>query len=263
MQSIGKGFRLFGVFAIFMVLAATGSFGGEKTRVLNVNESDWPPYFFAGKPDLPQGFGKELLTLVIPETGYSCRFAFYPVKRMYAYLENGKLDISIFSYKKSRESFVTFGKEPLFTSGYRPIVLANSQITINSLKDFDSLRVGHLAGLKYSRSFLEYIEKREQDNTLITTTLGTSCLRMLLAGMIDIFVDSSDTVLWRAKEMDALDSIKVLDFDIQTKAYFVVVSNQSKVIADRPAFLNQLDQSIQRAKADGRFGALAKRYGIQ
>ena len=128
-------------------------------HALNIVENDWPPYFFAGKSNGVEGFAKELLKMFIPERGYTCNFTFYPVKRMYSYMEKGKLDIALFSYKKERESFLVYGKEPLFTSGYRPVVLTGSDIKIRSLTDFDTLRIGHLAGLKYSRSFLEYVEK--------------------------------------------------------------------------------------------------------
>ncbi len=80
---------------------------------------------------------------------------------MYNYLEKGKTDISIFSYKKSRESMVMYGGEPVFSAGYRAVVRADSRIKISSLADFDQFRLGHLVGLKYSGDYFQYIQKRE------------------------------------------------------------------------------------------------------
>jgi len=255
---------------VYLVCVAAGllllvdSQNGEagESRVLNIIENDWPPYYFAGKSNKPEGFAKELLKNCIPEKEYSSQFNFYPVKRMYAYLETGKIDIALFSYKKKREAIVHYGKEPIFSSGYRAVVLADSDIQIRDIKDFDKLRIGHLAGLRYSKSFLEYIEKRKEEGTLTVTTLGNSCLKMLLAGMIDVFVDTSDTTLWRAKQMNALDKIRIVDFDIQTKDYFVTVSKQSTVIKDKVYFLEKIDQCVRETKQDGRYIKISEKYGI-
>ena len=74
----------------------------EQPRVLNIVENDWPPYYFAGKPNMPEGFAKEILKMCLSEMGYTCKFNFYPVKRMYSYMKKGKIDITLFSYKKER-----------------------------------------------------------------------------------------------------------------------------------------------------------------
>lgn len=182
---------------------------------------------------------------------------------MYSYLEDGKIDIWVFSHNKEREEFLIYAVEPLFVSGYRAVILADKDIHISSLKDFDSLRVGHLAGLKYSKDYFDYIENRKNAGSLVMTTTGDSCLKMLLAGMIDIFVDTRETTLWRAKQMNSLDKIMILDFDIQTKNYYVTISKQSKVVDDKRAFLDKLDQCLTAAKKDGRYAEPAKKYGIQ
>lgn len=230
--------------------------------VLNIVENDWPPFYFKEKPG-PKGMARELLEKCVPEAGYRYRFDFYPVKRMYDYLEKGKLDVALFSYKKSRESFLLYGKEPLFYSGYRPVVLAGDDIEIRSIRDFDSLRLGHLAGLKYSGEFLAYVENREKAGRLVTVSTGDSCIRMLLAGMIDVYVDTRETILWRAKQMNALDKIRILDFDIRTRDYFVTVSKQSKNVKDGNHFLEAIDQCIRTAKKDGTYDNIAAKYGLR
>lgn len=234
----------------------------EEPLVLRIVENDWPPYFFQHKPDKLSGFARELLNICIPALGYQAEFTFYPVKRMYSYLEEGKLDIALFSYKESRESMLYFGHEPLFVSGYRPVVRAGSKIRIRDLTDFDNLRIGHLAGLKYSESFLSYIDKRSKAGTLITTTTGDSCLRMLNEGIIDIFVDTEDTVRWRAQQIGLSDRIEILDYDIRTSPYFVTFSKASNRIADKTTFLEQMDQCLKAIKTDGRYKKIACKYGL-
>lgn len=249
---------IFAVFIIFNCFSPNA--GAQQVTTLNIVENDWPPYFFAGKKDLPQGIAKELLKLCIPGT-YNYSFKFFPVKRMYAYLENGQLDMALFSYKKQRTSFLVYGKEPLFSSSYRPVVLQGKNIRINSIKDFDSLRLGHLAGLKYSKDFFEYIEKRKQAKNLIIATTGNSCIRMLLEGIIDVFVDTRETILWRAKQIDILDKIKILDYDIQTRDYFVTISKASNLVKDKRDFLNKIDLCIKSSKENGQYKMITEKYG--
>lgn len=235
----------------------------QEQPTLVVAETDWPPYFFAGKPNAPEGFGKELLKMIFSETGYRLDYKFYPVNRMYSYLQNGDIDICIFSYNREREDFLLYAHEPVFVSGYRPVVRSDQDIQIRSLKDFDSLRIGHLAGLKYSKVYLDYIKDRKKAGSLVTTTTGDGCLKMLIAGIIDIFVDTSETTLWRARQMNVLDRIKLLDFDIQTKDYYITISRQSKTIGDKQILLEKLDHYLKAAKTDGRYVEIARKYGIE
>ena len=226
-------------------------------------ESDWPPYFFGGTASDQTGFARELLDICISETEFSPEYVFYPIKRMRSYIKAGQVDIVIFSYKKPREQFVEYGTEPLFVSGYRPVVRADSGLEIHSLADFDTLRLGHIAGLRYSPWFLEYVEKRKAAGTLVSTTLGDTPLRMLLQDMVDVFVDTQDTVAWRAQQSGSLDKITVLDFDIKTSEYFVTVSKNSPRITSPRTFLNTIDRCVQRLKSDGTYAEIAAQYGIQ
>ena len=84
------------------------------------------------------------------------------------------------------------------------MVLAGKNIQIKTIQDFDNLRLGHLEGLKYSKDFYDYVEARRKKGSLIIATTENSCLKMLLNNMIDVFVDTQDTALWQAKEMNDL-----------------------------------------------------------
>ncbi len=251
----------------FAVLAATilgisAIAGAKDLPTIRSVENDWPPYFFKGKSQGLPGFGREVLAHCIPKTGFKVQFTFYPVKRMYAYLEKGEIDLALFSYKKSREEFLHYGREPLFISGYRPVVRADSGIQIQSISDFDGLKLGHLAGLKYSRDFFSYLEKRRAKGTLVTGTTGDSCLKMLTRGMIDVFVDTGDTVRWRARQMGVKDKITILSYDIRTRPYYVTLSRRSPRITDKQGFLEKLDLCLKQMKADGTYGKISAKYGL-
>jgi ABC-type amino acid transport substrate-binding protein len=85
---------------------------------------------------------------------------------------------------------------------------------------------------------------------------------MLLEGVIDIFVDTRDTVVWRAAEMGVADRITLLDYDIKTSEYFVTLSKKSYRIAEPVQLLHGLDSCFAEMKKNGSYGKIAERYSI-
>lgn len=252
---------LFVVISVSMVPFSTAETGVQNEII--IVENDWPPFLLGKSNETFPGFAKELLTTCISKTDYKPVFIFFPIKRMFAYLKTGEADLAIFSHKKARESFLLYGKTPLFTTGYRPIVRADSNIQIQTLADFDKLRLGHLAGLKYSPKFYEYITKREKSSNLITTTMGNSTQKMLLEGIIDIYVDTRESALWRAKQHNVEDQIRILDFDIKTSNYFVTISKKSPRITSQSKLLDSIDSCVTNLRTTGRYDIIAAKYGIQ
>lgn len=239
---------------------ATVGKGGD---TIIVNDNDWPPFFFAGKPKSPPGLAKEILTRCLPKTGRKTVFKNFPIKRMRRDMESGELDINVYSYEKSREAWLIFGKEPIFAAEYRPVVREGSKIVIKKLEDFDNLRLGHLAGLVYSPEFLAYIEKRQKAGTLDVADQEIINLKKLLAGRLDVFVNSAPTVRWLAHENDAGDKIKVLDYVIKRGDYFVAFSKASSRLteAEKRAFLSDVDACLKAAKLDGTYHKIMTSYG--
>ncbi len=248
---------------LLTLLLAVTPFTATATDVVRVNNNDWPPYFFRGGPDTPKGLGKEILEHCLPKTGYEHRFFPMPIKRMWGAIQSGELDINIFSYRPDREPMLHYGKEPIFTASYRPVVRASSELSINSMQDFIGLRLGHLAGLKYSPEFRSFVEGKIQNGGVHVSNSNQAILRMLLAGRIDVFVNTTDTVLWNAKGLGVIDQVKILDFDIQSGDYFVTLSKRSDRIEDKQLFLQVVDACLRDLKKTGQYAEIANRYVLQ
>lgn len=229
-----------------------------------LNDNDWPPFFFAGKTDAPPGLAKEILAICIPATGYEFEFRAHPIKRMRHAMEAGEIDINIYSHEKDRESFVIYGEEPLFFSEYRPVVRRSSTIQIHAIKDFDPLKLGHLNGLSYSPEFKAYVAKRRESGNLDVADTEESNLKKLLAGRIDVFVNSAPTVRWLAKVSGASQQIKVLDFAVKRADYFAAFSKASPRLSTREknAFLLDLDACFRKVKDDGAYQKILAKYGL-
>ncbi|MFC1854080.1 substrate-binding periplasmic protein [candidate division CSSED10-310 bacterium] len=241
----------------------------EELPQLIINDSDWPPYFFAGKADSPKGLGKEILEVCLAKVlENEVIFKYHPIREMWSYLMIGRIDLNVNSYKESREETMLFSHEPIFSAGYKPIVLADSQITINTLKDFDPLNIGHLDGLKYSDWFLEYILNRQTGKSKVPGKIfvvksADDLISMLLEKKIDVFVEAGDSTFWRAKKMGLAEKMKSLDFEIRTSNYFLTLSKKSNKIKNKQGFLNNFDECLRQFKKDDQYLTILKNYGFQ
>lgn len=236
--------------------------GAAFSNEIIVNDPDWPPYFFKGESYQPIGFAKEVLNACIDKSKYQVKFIYHPIKRMRDFMEKGKLDVHVYSYKPSRESFLLYGKEPIFKTSYRPFINKKAPFEIHSLNDLNGLRIGHLQGLKYSTEYLSYLEKRMQAGYVRSVTANVDLVTLLHGQKIDVFVNTVDTVYWLATTLGMRDQIQAVDFDIQTKDYFVTLSKNGTAIKDKQAFLNDLDGCIKTLKQNGQYERIKQGYGM-
>jgi polar amino acid transport system substrate-binding protein len=252
--------RLALVAMLALVLSASVIDGAEP--VVIIADHDWAPFLFAGKKGAPDGIIKELMARCLPGTGFRGEFRYYPIKRMFSYLEEGRIDVNVMSYSADREAYAVYGREPIFTSSYRPFVRADRDLEIASLSDLDPLRLGHLAGLEVSPEYQDYLESRRRGGSLTTTTTQESLIRMLLADRIDVFVLPRESLAWRLQEMGLSERIRALDLDVRSSPYFVTVSIASPRIAEPAAFLGTIDTCIAEAKRSGAHEEILERYGV-
>ena len=252
--------------ALFTLLAALGSktlyADGIVASPIIVNDPDWPPFFYGGKNQDKPGFVKELLSSCLQKNSWQYVFKFHPIKRMRLNMEQGNIDINMYSYKQSRESFVHYGKEKVFTSAYVPFVRSDSQVKIEKIKDFDGLKLGHQLGLRYSDEFFAYIEQRRKNGALDPAPSPVSNLRKLVNHRIDVFVGSRAATLSRAKELGLADKVKPLGFTVRESDYFMALSKKSPRVKQSQDFLERMDQCIRKAKKAGEYCAIAEKYSV-
>lgn len=241
-------------------LVGLGSQGTQAAEPVVINDPDWPPYFFGGHPGNPPGLMKELLSQCFTRINVPFVFKNQPIERMQVGMEQGTVDLNLFSYKTEREKIVDFGKEVMFTSSYRPFVRADSPISIKAISDFDRLRLGHTIGLRYSKDFYDYVQKRKAEHTLDESSKEEFNIRKLDANRIDIFVSTDSTVSYIARRIGLQGRIKMLDYDVQKADYFIALSKSSPRMPDRGRMITQLEDCVRSLrKADG-ICALYRKY---
>ena len=229
---------------------------------LILNDPLWPPFFYSGAPDQPTGFAKDIISICLDKNEVPFQFKFHPIKRMRVGMEQGLIDVNIYSYKKAREEFLYFGKEKIFQSSYVPFVRADSSIKINKISDFDPLKLGHLIGLRYSEEYYDYIQTRKTQRTLDEAPNHESNIRKLVFNRIDIFVSSKASTLYVAKQLGLQDKIKPLDYVVQSSDYFFTLSKKSPRVIDPEKLLPAVDQCLKDLKSSGTYCQIAKRYEV-
>jgi polar amino acid transport system substrate-binding protein len=231
---------------------------------LLINDIKWPPFFFPTLEKGKIGFGKELLNHCIDKANYKLVYKNLPVKRTHVYMASGELDVSIYSYKKDRESFVSYGKETLFSTNYGFASKQGTNVSINQLSDLNRYKIGHLAGLSHTKGIMEIINRKEKIGQVTTGFDLDSMFGQMLTThqRFQVMPNSIETFLWRSKQLGVREQIVIHDYIAKQKQYFVTVSKSSQHIKDPQAFLAKMDTCIRQLKITKKYKTIASKYGL-
>lgn len=233
-------------------------------QAININNIEWPPFFFSNIKKGQQGFGKEILNFCLSQHGYSYQYKTLPIKRTHTYMQMGEIDISIYSYKKERDMYVHFGKEPIFTSTYGLMSKKEDNIKIEKFDDINKYTIGHLSGLTHTPELLELIKQKAQKNEVSFGLRLDDMFQQMFAipPRFQLMPNSKETFLWRAKQLGVTEQITVHDFVLAEKNYYVAVSKFSKNIPHPNELLNNIDSCIRKLKLSGLYQQKASKYGL-
>lgn len=245
------------ILLIIMLLSSIAT-----AKELNLNDIKWPPFFFPQFETPNLGIAKEILNICITNNGNTINYKTLPIKRTHLYMKTGELDISIYSFKESRKKYVVYGKEPIFESEYGFASRVSDNIEIKSLNDIHHFKFGHLAGLSHTPELMEIVEEKRADGSVTDAYDLDAMFGQLLASpqRFQVMASSKDTFSWRAKQLGIRDKIKIHDFTIKTKPYFITVSKFSTNIKDIPKFLDNMDKCLLKLKQNGQYKQIQRKY---
>ncbi|NMP30319.1 amino acid ABC transporter substrate-binding protein [Thalassotalea sp. M1531] len=243
---------------------AYGNTGGTDKETIIINDINWPPYFMPKTNGGAIGLGKELITECLTQLNYPSQFKSLPIQRTHGYMKSGDIDLTVYSHKADRESFVYYGKEPIFSSEYGFAVKQGSGIQINKIADIQSLIIGHLSGLSHTPEILSIIEQSRKVNKVREGYSVETMLAQLTAQprQFDILPNSKSTLYWYSKVMGLSEQVTVLDYTVTTKNYFLTVSKKSKHIKSPTKFLGDMDLCLIKLKQSGKYHQILASYGF-
>jgi polar amino acid transport system substrate-binding protein len=210
------------------------------------------------------GLGKDIVNLCLKRIKYQVEYHKLPIKRTHHFMEVGKIDITVYSYKEKRNEILYYGKEALFNSEYGFVVRADSNIEIKNLTDLTPYFIGHLAGLTYTPKLKRIIDNKSKIGETVTGYSLKAMYSQLLAEIprFQIMANSKTSLYWQAKKQGVADKVKVLDYNIKNKAYYLTVSKRSNNIKNPKEFLAKIDLCLQDIKQNGEYKIILSKYGI-
>ncbi|WP_303452827.1 ABC transporter substrate-binding protein [Colwellia sp. 1_MG-2023] len=256
--------KVFNKTITFVVLLFSISASASIQKTLFINDINWPPFFFQEITGNNIGIGKEIIDHCLSQQDFKWQYKNLPIKRTHQHMASGELDISVYSYQKAREDFIIYGTEPIFYSQYGFASNRQDNVKINNLDDIKQYQIGHLAGLAHTQDLMKIIEEKKQ---LDQVTIGYSIdamLKQLIASpqRFQILPNSIETLSWRAKQLHIENNIRIHNFILKQKAYYVTVSKASEKITEPSIFLNKMDSCIKTLKASGNYLKIIEKYGL-
>lgn len=238
----------------------SGSAEPDDPKILVMGVNYWPPYLYPSSHENAPGLAQEILDRCVAEAGYRMEYRDSDVPEIFASLQDGSFDVHVLSYKDERAEYLHYGEEPLFEAAYRAFVAAGSDIEIESLEDFDGLRLGHKRNMRYTDEFLDYVGARRAEGSLVELESENEIVQQLASGEIDIAVMMLSSGMRRAAALGLLDQLKILDYDVKTATYPLAVSKWSRKVDDAGALLETFDACIREMEASGEMESLVDGY---
>lgn len=233
--------------------------------VLDVNSVDWPPFFLDQKQTGQAGLARELMTQCISGPKFDVRYMQLPIKRTHQYMQTGQIDLAVYSFKPEREDFVWYSAVPMFHS---EIGVAAKKDFIQPLKteaDLEPWRIGYLAGLGLTPTLAVLLAGKKNQNKAIEDYSMDNLFEQLITtpSRMDLVINSREALLWMSHRPAYSGKVKVLDFSVERKAYYLAVSKRSAKLPEPSQFLKQFDECMQQLRLNGQYQKLLHAYQLQ
>lgn len=243
-------------------IAAVGS---SELKPLLVNAVDWPPFFIRKSSTGLPGFAREVLDYCLPKVGYVARYEWLPVKRTYQYMQQGKLDLAVYSKKPEREPYIQYSSTPMFSSELGFAVRSDFKPDGLELADVKPFRFGYLAGLALTPELNELLEqKRSAGRGAVEVFQLSDMFAKLLQqpAPVDVVVNSKETLHWQIFDLGIQHQAKVLPYAVGRKSYYLTLSRKSAQVDNPEQFFRQFDACLADFQKQDAFTRLLRRYQL-
>lgn len=248
-----------------LVMLSLWPYPGLGQVSLDVNSADWPPFFLNERATGQPGLARELMNLCVNSKDYTLRYMQLPIKRTHQYMQSGELDLAVYSFKPDRESFVWYSAQPLFHSEIGVAVKTEFIQPIEKEADLEPWRIGYLAGLALTPTLAVLLGAKKTKTQAVEAYSMELLFDQLVAtpNRIDLVINSRESLLWMASRDVYAGKVKVLDFSLERKPYYLTVSRNSRKLAEPVAFLAKFDACVQQAQRLGDYQRLFAKYQLQ
>ena len=238
------------VLAIFSV-----DIGRGNTEELKFALLEWPPYTSQNM----EGYGvaSELVTAVTKEMNLEPKYNFYPLKRVFHYLEEGSHWAAFpGSYTKERAKKFIYS-DPIFPQVDRFFYYKKRpNIKFTKLEDLKPYIIGGTKGFWYEKEF-----KRAKLQTYYVSK-DVIALKMLIGGRVNL-VALHEMVGWQLINKhfpNEVENFGVLEKPLKVKENYLLAS---RTYPKSEMLIKRFNQALQKIKSDGTYQKIAGKYRFQ
>jgi polar amino acid transport system substrate-binding protein len=207
---------------------------------LEVGQPEFYPLSYTGKSGKPEGLLVNIMAKVAPEAGYGFKVSFYPGKRLFANLENGRVQVWMGIGQWAPNGTTLVGSTPLSHIELRVYYLDAPPIT--SKDELKGMNIALLRGYSYG-DWRDYILNPQNGIVYHEIDSREAALKMLKSKRVDYYIDYKRPST-KAIEITPVPGIRhtvISSFD----CYFVV----SRKLPEAQHVLKRLEDAYKRLVA--------------
>lgn len=253
------------VLASFGCSAQLAAAGRAELKPLLVNAVDWPPFFIRKHRDGLPGLAREILDHCLPAAGYVPRYEWLPIKRTYQYMQQGKLDLAVYSHKADREPYLHYSRLTMFSSQLGFAVRQDFKPAGRELQDVEPFRLGYLAGLALSPEVNLMLDRKKAAGRGAVELFQLQDLFSKLLQQpapVDVVINAKETLQWVIYDEQLQQQAKVLPLALGRKDYYLTLSRRSTAVADPDAFFQAFDGCLATLQQQPAYQTMLRRYHV-
>ena len=241
------------------LMAAPPADAVQFRRTLHLSADPWCPISCNPSSNNP-GIGVELARAIYEPLGYRIVYTVEPWARTLDDARHGKVD-AVIGADRSDDPTLVFPHKPLAHVNYDFYALTRSGLKNASLDTLKTKRIGAITGYGYG-TLDPFIKAQRTQRGLVQDASGEDALQQnimkLLAGRIDVIIESSTVMDYRLAQVDLGDVIEHIGGQPSGHIYlaFSPALPQSKKLAE------QFDAGILRLTASGELETIYQRYHL-
>ncbi|MBI9085742.1 MAG: transporter substrate-binding domain-containing protein [Desulfobacterales bacterium] len=246
-----------GLFALFFFLGLSKSLPAEENlKFVGIDKIEPMSWNAQGEA---RGFICDIVKEIGRIAGFKSEISLLPFKRALKTLQEGRTDGMIsLHYKKGREAFALYPREPLYKTKFCIFVKEGKGFPFSGIKDLYGKRVGKMSGWFLGNEFDNAVKHGKI--VLDETTLLESNIRKIVAGRIDAYLGTYFATSYEIKNLGLKDRIVALPDSIKEESVYMVISRNGNTIKDKTGFLKRLDAAVEFARDEGVMDRLTDKY---
>jgi polar amino acid transport system substrate-binding protein len=253
-----KYIRLLVAAPILAILAIPQAEAVQFRRVLRIAADPWCPISCHPTASEP-GVGVEIARAIYEPLGYRIIYTMEPWTRALNDVRHGKID-AIIGADRSDDPTLVFPQKPISHVSYDFYALRKNNLRGASMATLTSKRIGAISGYGYGT--LDEFIKAQRSQGMIQNASGEDALQQnimkLLAGRIDVIVESSTVMDYQLARLDLSDAIERVDGKPSGYVYLAF----SPSLPKSKELTAQFDAGMAKLAKSGALDTIYRRYHL-